>query len=338
MSARIGVIGTGIMGADHVRTLAREVSGATVCAVADVDDVRAKAAVDGLADARVHTDPHELVRDDRVDAVLVASSDATHEEFVLACLAAGKPVLCEKPLSPTVAGCRQVVDAEVRLARRLVSVGFMRRFDPGYVALRERLRSGAAGAALLLHHVHRNVAQPPGRPTSALVTGSAVHEIDVTRWLLDEEVVTVGGFLPRRSRLVAEPTHDPLFLVLETAGGVVADVEVFANAQYGYDVRCELVAERGTAALAPASPLLVRQDAAAGHEVPPDWRARFADAYRRELQDWVDALGTEVPSCGASAWDGYVATAVAERTVEAIGAGSRLRVDLPPRPALYDTA
>ena len=79
----------------------------------------------------------DLIRDDAVDAVVVASWGPTHEEFVLACIAAGKPVFCEKPLATTVEACRRILDAEMAHGRRLVQVGFMRRYDAGYRAMKE---------------------------------------------------------------------------------------------------------------------------------------------------------------------------------------------------------
>jgi myo-inositol 2-dehydrogenase/D-chiro-inositol 1-dehydrogenase len=127
MTIRVGIIGTGVMGADHARLLTGAVSGATVSAVFDVDRERAATVADASARARVLADPIELIGDGAVDAVLVASSDPTHEEFVLASIAAGKPVLCEKPLAPTVEGCARILDAETAFGSRLVTVGFMRR-------------------------------------------------------------------------------------------------------------------------------------------------------------------------------------------------------------------
>src|SRR4051795_6581360 len=109
MSVAVGVIGAGVMGAAHVRTIAEGLAGAHVAAVSDVDPSRAAAAARGGAGARVVADPHALIADTAVDAVVVASYDATHEEFVLACIAAGKPVLCEKPLAPNADACLRVV-------------------------------------------------------------------------------------------------------------------------------------------------------------------------------------------------------------------------------------
>src|SRR5438105_1703975 len=138
---RTGVIGVGVMGAEHARLLSHVVSGSEVGAVFDVDAHRADAVAASCA-ARVVDDPMVLIKDDLVDAVLVASSDQTHEQFVLACLAAGKPVLCEKPLAPDVDGCLRIIAAEGEIGRRLVSVGFMRRYDPGYLALHRTVNGG----------------------------------------------------------------------------------------------------------------------------------------------------------------------------------------------------
>jgi myo-inositol 2-dehydrogenase/D-chiro-inositol 1-dehydrogenase len=334
MSVSVGIIGTGVMGADHARLLAGMVSGATVGAVFDVDRERASAAIARIPGTRVLDDPLALIKDADVDAVLVASSDESHERFVLACLGAGKPVLCEKPLAPTAAACLRLVDAEVALGRRLVSVGFMRRYDDGYLELKRTLDGGLIGGALMLHCVHRNVSAPDGWPSDMLITASAVHEIDISRWLLGEEIVAASCYRPRRSQLVSGKTQDPQFLVLETVSGATIDVEVFVNAQYGYDVRCELVCEQGAVALGQPSTAVLRRDGAESRGVARDWRDRFAGAYRAELQDWVDGIVVD-DARGASAWDGYAASAVAESCVTALESGRRTPVHLAAKPPLH---
>jgi myo-inositol 2-dehydrogenase/D-chiro-inositol 1-dehydrogenase len=334
MTVKVGIIGTGVMGADHARLLGGMISGATVGAVFDVDRERASAAIARIPAARVLDDPLALIKDADIDAVLVASSDETHEQFVLACLGAGKPVLCEKPLAPTASACSRLVDAEVALGRRLVSVGFMRRYDDGYLELKRTLDGGLIGAALMLHCVHRTVRTPDGWPSDMLITASAVHEIDISRWLLGEEIVAVTCYRPRRSALVSGATQDPQFLVLETGSGVLVDVEVFVNARYGYDVRCELVCESGAVALDEPSTSVLRREGTESRGVANDWRDRFAGAYRAELQDWVDGL-VAGEARGASAWDGYAASAVAESGVAALGSGRRSLVHLDPRPPMY---
>src|SRR3954447_16596073 len=128
MTLRVGVVGAGVMGADHVTTLHRWVSGAEVSCVADLDVARAEGVAAGVPGARAVGDPIALVRDPAVDAVVVASADASHADLVLACLAERKPVLCEKPLAPTLEECRRLVEAEEALVwpcgTSLVSVGF----------------------------------------------------------------------------------------------------------------------------------------------------------------------------------------------------------------------
>ena len=323
MSVGVGVIGAGVMGTSHVGTLSTEVAGAGVVAVADADGARAARAA-RLAGARALTDPHALIGDPAVDAVVVASSDATHEELVLACLAAGTPVLCEKPLAVTAEASLHVVQAEVRAGRRLVDVGFMRRCDPAYLALKERLDRGEVGRPLMLHCAHRNASAPPGFTSEMVITSAGVHEIDITRWLLGDEIAGATVLTPRSTSLAPAGLRDPQLLVLDTVRGVLVDVEVFVHARYGYDIRCELVGETGVASLAD-------QD---GAEVAADFRSRFRPAYRAELQAWVDGLGAGVAT-GPSAWDGYVANVVADACLASLASGGRAEVRLAPRPELY---
>ena len=318
MSVAIGVIGAGVMGAEHVRRLAAEVEGADVVAVADADLVRAEAAAAG-AGGRAYTDPSALIRSVEVEAVVIASSDATHAGFVLACLAEGKPVLCEKPLAPTAEASLLVAEAEAASGRRLVQVGFMRRFDPAYVAMKEELDSGRLGAPLMLHCVHRNPSCPPTFTSEMLITSSLTHELDVVRWLTGEEIVSATVLTARSSNRSGE-LRDPQLAILETEGGVLVDAEVFAHAGYGYDIRCELVGEEGTTSLPEA--------------VAPTFVQRFADAYRLELQHWVDAVAAGGPT-GPSAWDGYAASAVADACVSSLTNGGPVEVRLAERLALY---
>ncbi len=157
MSVGVGVIGTGVMGSEHARLLSREIPAAHLAGVFDADAARAQAAAAGAA---VFPDPRSLIASDRVGAVIVASPDATHAELALACLEAGKPVLCEKPLASSAAEALRVVQAEVALKRRLIQVGYMRRFDPGYQEMKRIKDEGGVGATMLLHNVHRNARAP----------------------------------------------------------------------------------------------------------------------------------------------------------------------------------
>jgi len=332
MTVRIGVIGVGMIGQDHVRRITTVLSGADVVAVSDVDVERAKE-VAGRVSARVHAAGQDVILDDAVDAVLVASWGGTHEEYVLAALAADKPVFCEKPLATTQEACLRILDAEVAAGHRLVQVGYMRRYDAAYRALKEVVGSGAIGAPLLMHCTHRNPSVPGYYESDSAITDTAVHEIDMVRWLFDEEIVATSVLQPRRSRH-GGTLQDPIVVLLELSSGILVDVEVSVNIRYGYDIRGEVVGEDGTAALGEASPVTVRRGGGVSTRVPADWRERFIRAYDVELQEWVDAVRTG-GQFGPSAWDGYAAAVVSDAALEARHTGTRTLVELATKPALY---
>jgi myo-inositol 2-dehydrogenase / D-chiro-inositol 1-dehydrogenase len=312
---RIGVVGAGAMGSLHVRLLASAVVGAEVVAVADVELERAAALACEVGVDGVLGDGLELIAEPDVEAVVVASSPETHEVLVLACLDAGKPVLCEKPLATSVEAGRRIVEAEAAGGRRLIDVGFMRRYDDGYRDLKRRLDEGEIGAPLVVHCVHRNADIPASFDQRLALTDSVVHEVDVARWLLGEEIAAVTVVAGRPTSNAPSGVRDPQVVLLETAGGVVVDVESFLRAQYGYDVRCEVVGETGTLALpVPAA-------TARGYE------DRFAQAYRDELRAWVSAMLDGNPA-GPGAWDGYAAGAVTEACVRSAQTGLRTEVRL----------
>ena len=325
---RIGIIGTGNIGTSHARSLSREVSGAEVAWLYDADTARASTLADELG-AHVAPSVEQLVASS--DAVVIASPDDLHAQQALLCLDAQRPTLCEKPLAPTVADAQSVVDAEVDLGRRLISLGFMRRFDPGYVALKESLPS--VGEPLLVHNVHRNAFAPYGLATAMTMTNMAIHEFDINRWLLDDDYATVQVVAGRPGPRTPEGQLDPVLVLLTTRGGAVVESEAFVNAAYGYEVRCEVVGSEGTVEMGDGAYLTRRAERAVGHEVPELWLGRFEDAYRRQLQAWVDATQVGRTS-GATAWDGLLATITANAAVAAITQGPQA-IDLPERPALY---
>lgn len=332
MTHRIGVIGAGNIGSYHAETLCDRVSGAEVSAVFDVATDRAAAIAEKVG-ATAYGSAEELVNDPDVDAVLIASPGELHAGQVLSCVSLGKPVLCEKPLAPTTAECLKVLEAEMSVGARLVQLGFMRRYDGGYQRLKATLDSGHIGEALMLHCVHRNPSVYDYFTSDMSLTDSVVHEVDASRWLLADEIVAVTVVAGRPSPKAA--IKDPQLVLFETASGVLVDVESFVNAQYGYDVRCELVASEGTATLATPFQDTVRSAGRHAHSVPESWRQRFDAAYHAELQDWVSSLATGAFS-GATAWDGYAATAVAEAGLRARAEGKRVDVGLIEKPAFYD--
>ena len=197
MTLAIGVIGTGAIGRDHAARITRTLAGGRVVAVSDIDPAAARATVETLGlDARVFATGPELIAHPEVEAIVVTSWGATHEALVLAALAAGKPVFCEKPLATTAAGAMNVVRAETALGRRLVQVGFMRRYDTGYRALKAAVDDGAIGAPLVVHCAHRNVSAPDTATNAESITETFIHELDILRWLLADDYVERPGRLP----------------------------------------------------------------------------------------------------------------------------------------------
>ncbi|MGW0971403.1 Gfo/Idh/MocA family protein [Streptomyces sp. NPDC002516] len=330
----VAVLGAGHMGADHVRRLDQVVSGARVAAVADPDTDRAGRAAAGIDGVSVHAEAEAALDAPGVEAVLIASPGPAHEEALLAAFARGLPVLCEKPLVPESAGALRVMEAEARLGRRLAQVGFMRRYDAEYLRLKSLLDGGRLGRPLMLHCTHRNVSSPPGFTSAMLVNSSVSHEIDAARWLLGQELTAVTVLRPRSSAAAPEGLIDPQFVLFETAGGALVDVEVFVNSGFGYQVGCEAVCEAGTARIGEERALTVTTAGGRHEEVARDYLVRFAGAYDREVQAWVDATRAGRVT-GPGVWDGYAASAVAEAGVRSLEGGGRVAVELAPRPDLY---
>ncbi|GAA0483166.1 Gfo/Idh/MocA family oxidoreductase [Streptomyces olivaceiscleroticus] len=330
----VAVIGTGRMGSDHVRRINDVISGARVAAVVDIDADRVKTIADGIEGCTPYTDPAAAMDDPAVDAVLIASPGPAHEATLLAAFERDLPVLCEKPLTPDAASALRVLEAEQKLGHRRVQVGFMRRYDADYMKLKAQLTQGAYGRPLMLHNKHRNPAAPPGFTNAMMINDSAVHEIDVTRWLLDEEITAVRVLFPKPTDKAPEGLNDPQLILFETAAGQVVDTELFVDCGFGYQVQCEAVCTDGTARVGDDRGVFSNTANGWGGAIDPGFEDRFVDAYDRQVQRWVDATRrgeVEGPSC----WDGYAAAAVCEAGVRAQETGERVTVELIERPALY---
>ncbi len=332
LTVRIGLIGAGIMGADHARTIVSSAGGAELVAIHDKDMDRARIVARSCGDARVVETAEQIVADPKIDAVLVCSPDPTHAPLAIACIEARKPALVEKPIASTLEDCRAVVSAEMKGGRRLVQVGFMRRFDPGYLAMKAALAHGRLGAPLFFHCVHRNAVGPEYLTSELVIANSAVHEIDIARFLLEDDFAWVSVMSPRPSSKA--PGRQPQFLVLETKSAVVVDVEAFVDATYGYDVRGEMVCEAGAIMLAPNPPITTREAGQEMFAIEPDWRERFRAAYRDQIAGWVESIRTGKPT-GSSAWDGYAASATADACLQAWRSKARTRVILDETPNFY---
>ncbi len=333
---RIGVVGAaGFIGRDHIHRLTTSINHATVVAVSDLDPEKTQAVADTCG-AKVYTDGISLINDPDVDAVVVTSWDPTHAQFVRAAIAAGKPVFCEKPLASTLEDCSEVLKDEIASGKHLVQVGFMRRFDPGYLEMKSIIDSGKLGKPLMVHCKSRTPVTPPKHTTRMHATNVIPHEIDILRWLLDDEFDQAQVIMGRSSCYAPEGLQDPQLMLLTTKQGVVVDVEVAVNAHYGYDIQCEVVCENGTVSLPQPARATVCVDESCQHAIMNDWSKRFVEAYQDEFQTWVDSCleNGGVPT-GSNAWDGFVACAVADKLADAQDTKLMEAVELPERPAFY---
>ncbi len=333
MTINVGIIGVGMIGQDHIRRLTQVVTGAAVVAVTDVNAEGAQQVAAGIPGAKVFATGQDLIAHDSVDAVVVTSWGPTHEEYVLAAIAAGKPVFCEKPLATTQEACLRIIDAEVAFGRRLVQVGYMRRYDAAYRAMKEVVDSGAIGTPVLMYSGHRNPEVPAHYTREMAITDTAVHDIDTARWLFDQEIVAAQVLKPRKNSLGGD-LEDPLLTVLETETGALIQIETNVNIRYGYDIRGEIVGEQGTVSLAETTPVIVRSGGSFTGRVTQDWRERFIRAYDVEFTEWLDAIATG-GQFGPSSWDGYAAAVVSDAAIEALHSGQRVEVTLAAKPALY---
>jgi len=330
---RIAVLGVGVMGADHVARITSRISGARVAVVNDYLTEKAEQVAASVPGARVAGDPLDAIAADDVDAVLLATPGTTHEKQLLACLEHRKPVLCEKPLTTDVETSLEVVRREAELETPLIQVGFMRRFDPEYQQLKALIDGGELGQPLVMHCVHRNPAVPPSFDSAMVVKDSLVHEVDVTRFLLGEEIASVQIIKPAPNPAARAGLQDPQIAILETAGGRHVDVELFVTTGVAYEVRTEVVGERGSATIGLDVGLIRKSSPGVwGGRITPGFRERFGLAYDIEVQRWVDAVRSGTNIDGPTAWDGYAAAAVCAAGVRSLETGERVAIELAEHP------
>ncbi len=329
---RVAVLGVGAMGAYHAAGLSQRTRGARVTVVNDFSAERAKQISATVPGSRVVADPFEAIAAEDVDAVVIATPGAAHEAQVLACLDRGIPVLCEKPLTTAIDSAYTIVQREAALGRPLVQVGFMRRFDAEYAALKELISSGTLGNPLMVHCIHRNPSATAAFDSEMMIRDSVVHEVDVARFLLEEEISTVQVVKGVATSQAPSGFSDPMLVLFETESGRIVTDEIFVRTGVAYEVRTEVVGENGSASIGLDTNLVVRTtDGRWGGQITPGYVQRFGAAYDTELQRWTDAARRGTID-GPGVWDGYAAVAVCEAGAEAVRTGEKVKVSLAARP------
>jgi myo-inositol 2-dehydrogenase / D-chiro-inositol 1-dehydrogenase len=324
---KIAVLGVGMMGAFHVDALSKRVRGARVTVVNDYVADKASEVAEAVG-ARAEADPIAAIKDPDVDAVLIASPGDAHAEQLTACLDRGVPVLCEKPLTTDIASAYAIVQKERALGKQLIQVGFMRRYDTEYAALRKLITDGGFGRPLMVHCTHRNPAVGDHFNSEYMIRDSVVHEVDSVRFLLGEELTSVEVIKGAATSGAPHGTHDPMLVIFETESGAIVTDEIFVRTGVAYEVRTEVVGEKGSALIGLDQNLQTKStDGRWGGKITPSFVERFGAAYDVELQRWVDAAKAGTID-GASAWDGYAAVAVCEAGVQALRSGVKFHVHL----------
>jgi myo-inositol 2-dehydrogenase / D-chiro-inositol 1-dehydrogenase len=314
----IGVLGVGEMGRRHAENLRRLVPEAQLLAVADLSADRARQAASELEIDHWYTSLEDMLSCKGLKAVVIATPDKLHAKAVEVAAAAGKDILCEKPLAITLsdahAALRTVAKAGVRL-----QIGFMRRYDPAYLAAMKRVEAGEIGDPVVFKSVGRDKDVPPLAAYQANINGmlfynNTIHDFDVARWMMRDEVTEVHAYTTVAIRPEVAQYNDVVASVvnLKYAHGAIGNVESYVQALYGYDVRTEIVGSKGSLFVGSLEKTpAVFMSASGGLQILADhFLSRFADAYLGEVRDFVHNMLHDKPPL-VSGEDGLKALGIA---------------------------
>ncbi len=294
----IGVIGLGRMGQVYAYHTARQIDGAALIAVADPRIEATSYFASQVSDVQVYADYHDLLLNPAVEGVIVASPTSTHRDVVIAAAEAGKAIFCEKPTALTLAATDEMI-AAVEGAGVLFQVGFMRRFDRAYAEAKRKLDNGQIGQPVTI----RSIGRDPHRTSlefanpavsGGLVVDMAIHDFDVIRWLMDDDiqrVYTETASLVYPELLDVNDVDNAMINVRFQRGGL-GNVEVSRTAIYGYDIQCEVVGAKGTIQIGylRETPVLLLNKDGVHHDVVPHFPERFGKAYTTQIEHFIDCL------------------------------------------------
>jgi scyllo-inositol 2-dehydrogenase (NAD+) len=299
----VGVLGVGEMGKRHAENLRRVVPEARLVAIADASAERARQTAAELEIENWYPSLDGLLERKDLDALLIATPDKFHAQAVIAAVGAGKDVLCEKPLALSLADARAALEAVSKSGRRL-QVGFMRRYDPAYAAAMKRIEAGEIGVPVVFKSVGRDQFGPPLAAYQANLNGmlfyaSTVHDFDLARWMMQDEVTHVSTFATTAIRPEVAQFGDIVAGVvnLQFRQGAIGSVESYAQAVYGYDVRTEIVGSQGSILIGTVrhTPAVFLTARGGEGNLADHFLTRFADAYLLEVRDFVHNILRDRP-------------------------------------------
>lgn len=326
---QFALIGAGRIGKVHAIAV-NSVAGARIKSVCDVHAPSATALAEQYGADVAEID--DVFKDDSIDAVIIASATDTHTPLLKRCAEAGKPVFCEKPLDLSLSKAREAADA-IEQSGIVCGMGFNRRFDPQFSLLKKRVANGDIGVLETLIIISRDPAPPPAEYISVsggLFRDMMIHDFDIARWVLDEPIETVyavGSCLVDKAIGKAGDV-DTASVTLTTASGKIALITNSRRAVYGYDQRIEAFGSKGMlqAMNNTDTNLVFSGDNGVISEQPQHFfLERYQDAYRIELEDFVQALQQGTKPL-ADHHDGVASLQLAEAANASLKTGAAVKV------------
>ncbi len=296
----IGLVGTGRLGNIYAGFLAHRVPQVNLVAVADLIPDRASSCAEKFGVSKWYRSHTDLIADPNVDAFVITATTTNHKQIVLDAAEMRRPIFCEKPLTLSLDGARQM-KAAIEQQGVFFQMGFQRRFDKGFAATRKKIDEGVIGTPV----VFRGSSRDPYRPSleyldpknsGGIVIDMAIHDIDIARWYMGDirTVYAVGGVLayPEISQFGDE---DNAIVVITFESGALGEIDVSRNGIYGYDIRAEVLGTKGTiqAGYLRETPILVMTADGVTHDVVPYFPERFGDAYVSQLSDFVQNVSNQ---------------------------------------------
>jgi predicted dehydrogenase len=294
----VGVVGVGEMGKRHAENLRRLVPEAQLVAVADAVAPRAKQVAEELEIEHSFGSLEEMVERKDIDAVVIATPDKFHAQGIRIAAAARKDILCEKPIATDLGDAHAAVQEVVQRGVRL-QIGFMRRYDPAYAAAMSRVDAGEIGTPVLFKSVGRDKDEPPMAAYQSQINGmlfynSTIHDFDLARWLMRDEVVEVQSYATTAIRPEVAKYGDVVAGVvnLKYAHGAIGNIESYVQALYAYDVRTEIVGSKGSIFVGSLqkTPATFLSTHGSNEILADHFLSRFADAYVAEVKDFVHTM------------------------------------------------